>query len=398
MKIVFLSAMCVLDTRSGAARAMRTLLEWLAAAGWEAHSITASLFDGNTEYPFETLVGTQVAVSENHGKLVELERNGVLHHIQYFASSLGRQATTDEKRALVQRAERLLERIRPDLVISYGSNHATSQALWSSARQHARRLVFYLANGQFEDPATFRAFDQVLCPSRFLCDHYRQRLGIDAGLLPILINEDSFAPPHEVIPASNIAARRVGFITFINPMLEKGAMLFLRLAQLAAVERPELTFLCVEGRIGASAWKRSGVDLAGMPNVWWLPNQQDIRPIYRRTSALLFPSFGPEAAGRSITEAQLGGIPVLGTHRGGIPGQLNGGGFLFEVPEGCRENHRKLPEAEAVRPWLDTLSRLMDDDAFYLDAVRRARRAAEPFEPERRRRELIAQLEELAQR
>jgi hypothetical protein len=38
-KILFLSPMCVLDTRSGAAREIRTLLEWLAAAGCEAHSV-----------------------------------------------------------------------------------------------------------------------------------------------------------------------------------------------------------------------------------------------------------------------------------------------------------------------------------------------------------------------
>jgi hypothetical protein len=54
-----------------------------------------------------------------------------------------------------------------------------------------------------------------------------------------------------------------------------------------------------------------------------------------------------------------------------------------------------VPTETEVRPWLDTLRWLLDDEAAYRDASARALAAAEPWRPERARQkvtELFARL------
>ncbi len=96
-----------------------------------------------------------------------------------------------------------------------------------------------------------------------------------------------------------------------------------------------------------------------------------------------------------IAEAQLGGIPVLASSHAGIPEQLNGGGFQFDIPHRCRADYAAVPTEAEVRPWLDTLRWLIDDEVAYRDASARALAAAEPWQPVRARQrvtELFARL------
>ncbi|PSO48869.1 MAG: hypothetical protein BRC33_08495 [Cyanobacteria bacterium SW_9_44_58] len=394
--IVFLSPMCLLDTRSGAAHTLRTLLIWLAEAGWHAYSISASLFDGNYEFAMATAVGEKLANPDHQGKFLQYTAAGVQHNILYTQSTIQKNLTTHEAKQLLVKANELLSAWQPDIVIGFGGS-LLSKKLWEIARKYSRKLVFYLANASYEDSEVFEPFDHIICPSNFLRDLYRQRLGIQPEIFRnAIIEANAYAPREDVFPTNNIHLRKQGFITFINPSPRKGVTLALVLIQLAYQQRPDLTFLCLEGTITKEMWQRNDVHIAEMPNVWWLPNQRDMRRVYQRTSILLFPSFWPEASGRAVLEAQLGGIPVLATRNGGIPEQLNGGGFLFDVPAGCDETYLKIPPYEAVQPWFNTICRLMDDDQAYTEAVERATKAAEPFQPQQRKQEFLKRMEELA--
>ncbi len=370
-KIMWLSPMCCLDRRSGAACQMRSVLSTLVSVGWEAHAVHMTLFDGQEQYPVSTIIGNKYAVPENYGRVLNFDRDGIEHHLFYTQSSYGRDLSQEEAGSFYKQAKVVLEEVQPDLVLTYGSSQL-SRALIREARKNCRTLIFYLANPSYDEPGLFRPFDQVLVPSNFQREYYQQRLGIQSDVLRTLIPEGSIISPKEVLAAQAPEMRHRGFITMINPSLPKGATLFARLVRMARQERPELMFLAVEGRMTGEQWAQAGIDLANMPNIWWIPNQQDVRSIYARSSVLLFPSFWNEASGRSIAEAQLGGIPVLGSNHAGIPEQLNGGRFLFDIPERCRERYTKVPSKAEVRPWLDTIYRLMDDEGFYRQAVRKA--------------------------
>ncbi|MDZ7748436.1 MAG: hypothetical protein U5K43_05990, partial [Halofilum sp. (in: g-proteobacteria)] len=60
-----------------------------------------------------------------------------------------------------------------------------------------------------------------------------------------------------------------------------------------------------------------------------------------------------------IVEAQLGASRRPPRTTAGMPEQLNGGGFAIDVPPRCREQYGRVPTADEVRPWLETLQRLV---------------------------------------
>ncbi|MBL8580800.1 MAG: glycosyltransferase family 4 protein [Rhizobiaceae bacterium] len=388
-RIAFVSFMCLLDAHSGAARSVRTMLEMLAAEGFECRSITTAIFDGNEEYPRARAFG-QGATAENIGKILRLDRNGVAHHVLYTESSQGGKFSLAQRNGFVGYAIEHLKQFQPDVIISYGSSESTADFV-SRIRGLAPKFIFYLGNPNIDRAELFAPGDIIFCPTQAQVDRYRERLGLRGHVFRTPIGAENAADPKRTLALNHPGARKKGFVTFINPGFEKGATLAFTLARRALRERPDITFLVVEGRTKRAFWERNGSAAVNFPNIWWIPNQTDVPRIYERTSVLLFPSFWFEVAGRCIAEAQLGGIPVLASSHGGIPEQLNGGGFMFDIPEACKTNHRTVPDAEAVAPWFDTLTRLMDDDQAYAQATARALDAAAIYDRAKRQPQ-VAQL------
>jgi glycosyltransferase involved in cell wall biosynthesis len=299
-----------------------------------------------------------------------------------------------EARNFYQVAKQFLHDEQPDVIITWGGNQL-NRLLINLAGSCCRSLVFHLGNAGYYDCDLFQPFDSIFVATRYFADFYHERLGIRPTVRGSLILEDQFAKPQDVLSTQNPNYRKHGFITFINPSFQKGGTLFARLAAIARQERPDLHFLAVEGRMSKEEWRKTGFDLAHFDNVWWIPNQKDIRSVYSRTSILLFPSFGTEAAGRCLPEAQLGGIPVLAANHSGIPDQLNGGGVLFDIPARCRSNYKNIPTENEVRPWLNVIYQLMDDDQTYREASNVALQAAEKFHPDTMKQRIVQLFEDL---
>jgi glycosyltransferase involved in cell wall biosynthesis len=386
-RVVFVSFMCLLDAHSGAARSVRTMLEMLAAEGFECRSVTCALFDGKEEYPRARAFGAAAALPENIGKVLRIEQAGVVHNVLYTESSRGGTFNAAQRNGFINYALRHLRDFKPDVIVSYGSSESTA-GLVGLIRPLAPRFIFYLGNPNITRAELFAPTDIVFCPTQAQVDRYRERLGLDGHVFRTPIGPENAADPARTLAVQHPRSRRRGLVTFINPALEKGASLVFALTQRALRERPDITFLIVEGRTKRSFWEEGGSPLASARNIWWIPNQSDVRRIYERTSVLLFPSFWFEVAGRCIAEAQLGGIPVLASSHGGIPEQLNGGGFMFDIPQSCLDNYKVVPSAQAVAPWFDTLTRLLDDDAAYAEASARALAAAAIYDWGRRQAEV----------
>jgi glycosyltransferase involved in cell wall biosynthesis len=83
-------------------------------------------------------------------------------------------------------------------------------------------------------------------------------------------------------------------------------------------------------------------------NVEWGARVADMREVYGRARFVLAPSAWEEPWGRIATEAQVSGIPVLASDRGGLPEAVGPGGILLD-PEGPFDR------------WIEALSALWDD-------------------------------------
>ena len=135
------------------------------------------------------------------------------------------------------------------------------------------------------------------------------------------------------------------YITFINPIPEKGVAIAVEVAR----RLPEEKFLFVKGKwanIGEAALSFFLEPAAAFPNVDIWENQRDVRSVYAATTILLLPSQFLETFGRVIVEAHINGIPVVASTVGGIPYTLGEGGLLIEAK---------------------------DDAQAYVDAIRRLR-------------------------
>ena len=388
--VLFLSTMCLLDTTSGAALSVRAFLTALAGAGMRCLSFTASLFDPREEVPLAPLLGARAAEDAAKGKLLIIEERGIRHHIFLTRSTRKGSLSAAEERRMQALFARHLPALAPDLVISFGSSTIARQ-LRAQVRARGIPVLFYLGNAELTDPGVFHPDDRIITPSHFLKRHYEALLGREVTVLRTIMEPDRLLPPAspdaerpgvEAGIAARPADRRLGFVTFINPVPQKGLLLFARLAHMARSARPDLLFLAVEGRITRHLLAQGGLDPGTWPNVWWLPNQADIRPIWQRTSILLVPSFWQEGFCRSALEAQLSGIPVVASSRGGIPEALNGGGVALDLPDHWTPQMQEAPDAASVQPWLDALLMLWDDEDAYRQASARARQAAAPLHPD----------------
>lgn len=138
-------------------------------------------------------------------------------------------------------------------------------------------------------------------------------------------------------------------VTFINPIEEKGLEISLEVARCC----PDIPFSFVESWPLSDEYRNRLRERIGkLPNVSLTPPQRDMRSIYKQCKILLAPSVCQEGFGRVVSEAQISGIPVIASRRGGLPEAVGDGGILVD------------PEGEA-QEWVDAIRMLWDDHREY---------------------------------
>ena len=377
-RILFASPYCLLDTTNGAALATRELLDELARCGFLCAAVTAPIMDPTHEVSLDKMLArlgsghTACPASDGGPPIIEVVGADVGHTILKTVSSQRELLSLQEENVFISLVEKKIREIQPDILLTYGGLSA-ERRIHRLAREKGISVVFYLHNSLYTKAVTFSEVDLILVPSKFLSQFYEQRLGLRCRVLHPLFTNDQY----------RVKNRVPRFITFLNPTPLKGLTLFFKLAEKAIRDLPGAEFLVVEGRGTQGEAIRRGIRIDRLPNVKVIPHQQDVRTAYSVTRVLLYPSFWVEAFGRTIVEAQLNGIPVLASQRGGISEALNGGGFLLNIPERCTRNYMAVPTPEEVQPWVDRLSVLLQDEGAYEEAGRRAVQAAEDFSAEK---------------
>jgi glycosyltransferase involved in cell wall biosynthesis len=208
----------------------------------------------------------------------------------------------------------------------------------------------------------------VLTNSPYVARYYRERIGLHSTALPSPIVWGDVLGPDD--------ARR--YLTFVNPSLHKGAVLFARLADMLGRDRPDIPILIVQSGIAAAGLDTSfGLDLARYPQIVVSPPLPDARVLYGMSKLLVVPSVFHEPFGRVAAEAMINGIPALVSDRGALPETVGDGGIVLPVPVWMEPHGRLVPDVAEVRPWFDAVTRLWDDGAAYQRAATAARTTAQ---------------------
>ncbi|MBL9219294.1 MAG: glycosyltransferase [Opitutaceae bacterium] len=373
------------DPASGAARSMRTIAEFLAAAGWSVRALAVTASESATPIAAaDFLRGTGATITvRSPNRTVYKHDRPVLEftgargiHYQLLDTGAHTAFSWHEAPSQFNRLyQRELADHKPDIVFGYGG-HSDDVERWARARAAGCKIVFGLRNHGYKSAAWLRDFAGVLTCSEYLSGVYRNALGLASIGLPSPLDPDeTIAPEREPI-----------FFTAINPSIEKGLFFLARLAEELATRRPDIPMLFIESRgsggLLVQAGLAGGFDLRRHESLMFAPAVPKPAEIFRGTRALLAPSVWDEPFGRVAAEALLNGVPPLVSNRGGLAEAANGGGFVLPLPASLTLETRLPVAAADVEPWLATIIRLADDQEFYAAASARARVAAAVYQPE----------------
>lgn len=367
LKIAFLSPFCLLDSASGAAQSVRTMLEQLALRGADCRALTACCFDVPPGDRLAEVLGSQGLAPDGEVKELGLKVwqgrvRGVTHQSIQFASQARLQMTPSEELTYRDVLRGWLGQIKPDVVLTFGGLLLDIE-IQRCVRAAGALVGFYLANPSYGRRETFDLVDLILTNSQATADHYAAKLQLRSHPVGLFV---------DAAPAV-AKVREPQYVTFINPLPDKGVTLFLKLVARAAIDAPDMKFLVVEsrGRLG-DAMRQQGLPDGLLAKVAVVPKQDNIASVFGLSKVLLMPSYWFEAAGRILIEANANGVPVLATNRGGIPETLGGAGCLLPIPERCTKDYTAAPNDEELQPWWDALLHLWRDAGHWQAMSERA--------------------------
>jgi glycosyltransferase involved in cell wall biosynthesis len=387
MRFLLVNNHCISDPTAGVAHSLRTIVRWLAEAGHACHVLTTARFDAGVTFTIdEHLAGLGIPVERLPGKDPSLtgaprglRRQFTRPVVRYAVATVPvtmlvtrhhDEARPDPSEATQYLAlvERRLDDFAPDQMIACNSHPMIGEAM---AMARARRVttVFTLRGLGYYDRRYFDHADHVFTTSRHVSDVHGEKIGLVSTPIDSPIDWSAVLAPVETR----------AFVTFVHPSLHKGVALFARLADMLGARRPDIPLLVVQS--GRSAgWLNAlpGFDWSRYPQIMAAPPVDTPADFFALTRLLLVPSL-VEAFGRVAAEAMINGIPPIVSQRGGLPDTVGGdfatggGGRVLPVPDWMTVSDPRLPSEEEVRPWLDAVCELWDDQVLYGRVAARAR-------------------------
>ncbi|GEN26703.1 hypothetical protein HVA01_03490 [Halovibrio variabilis] len=341
------------------------MLLQLVAHGYEVQVLGATVFDnpkgmGRLKEQFPDL-------SAHQHQLIEAEDGPLTHQLVVSYSHNRNHFTTHEEGLWYSQYLYMLDSFKPDMVWFYGGQ-TLDMLIADEARDRGIPVAFYLANGNYKAPRWCRDVDLILTDSQATADMYRKEVGYVAKPVGKFIAPESFVAEHH-------ERKR---LLFVNPSWQKGASVFVQLAEKLERERPDIELEVVEARADWPAvlretTRKMGKQRSALSNVVVTPNTSDMRGPYSRARVVVAPSLWWESSGRMLAEAILNGIPALITNRGGMPEMIGNAGITFDFPDACYEEpYQHLLSDEELQPLMDAVISFFDDEALYQDYVDRA--------------------------
>lgn len=371
-------------------QSLRTIVEWLADAGHACHILTTARFESAVTFTIEEHLASQgVDVSALTPSGGARNRKGTTRHadrpvVHYAVKGVpvwllltrhNDEARPDarEARQYLALVDKLLDDFAPDQLIACNGHPMIFEAM-ARARKRGITTAYAVRGFGYYDARYFKDVDHAFTCSRFLTDHYRDRLGLVSTPIEPPIDWSTVVAPSE----------SRAFLTFVNPSLHKGLLLFARLADMLGSRRPDIPILVIQsGRSGGSLNAIPGLDFSKYPQIMAAPPVPTAADYLALTRVLIAPSVWEEPFGRVAAEAMINGIvPIVG-NRGSLPHVVGGdaseggGGRVLPIPDWMTPETTALPSEADVQPWYDAVCALWDDAALYRAIAERAREIAD---------------------
>lgn len=335
------------DTSGGAQHSSMYLFKSLRKLGWQVEVICGLSL--RSPYFRRTL----------WQNLMRLRKPSLVFQDEEFGYSCWRRLIKySQESQWLEWLDQFLREYQPDVVLGHTSPECP--LLNYAARQGYPSFFFvrYLRN--FEIGSVIPDNIHPIANSPFTASITAQLTGKEVGVVLPFVDTDRY----------RVTKRDRKYITFINPVPDKGVDVAIEIARSLPQER----FLFVKGKwtdFKASTMESYIEPVDSLPNVEVWEYQSDMRQVYAVTDILLVPSQFQETFGRVIVEAQSNGIPVVAAHVGGIPYTLGQGGIVIEPKD-------------KIQAYVEALQRLRTDENFYVQlsdlAIQNSQRPE--FDPE----------------
>jgi glycosyltransferase involved in cell wall biosynthesis len=368
MRILLLQDHIYLPSYGGGVKANRMLLEALARRGHECAAVTPafapSAGPGNPSEFREEMERRQIDVSEEPSAYSYRSRGVDVEALHDF-----------DPRLVHERVERRTRELDPDWVLVNDDKRRVllSAGLAAAGPERVVLVLQTITNTPFgplavapsdEQTQRMREVRAIVAISVFLQEYLERHGRLESTVLRLPVYGDG--------PFLATARRDRGYVTIVNPCLEKGADIFLPLARAL----PEVEFAAVRGWGTDEALLRT---LEEEPNIRLFEPADGLDDVMASTRVLLAPSLWPETFGYIVPEAMLHGIPVLATNAGGLCEAALGAATLLPAALLERRNGRYAPRPQRIGPWKAALERLLADPGEYERHARAGHEAALGF-------------------
>ena len=261
MRFLLANNHCISDPTAGVTQSLRTILEWLADAGHTCRILTTARFESAVTFTIEEHLrqqGVDLSLLPSKGGPPKRSRKHrrvadrpVVHYaVRDVPVTLLWTRCNDESRP--DRAEAAqylalldatLDEFAPDQLIACNGHPMIFEAM-ARARARGITTAFAVRGYGYYEPRYFDDVDHAFTCSQFLTDLYRDKVGLVSTPLEPPLTWSTVLAPTETR----------AFVTFVNPSLHKGLLLFARLADMLGSRRPDIPILVVQsGHSGGSS-------------------------------------------------------------------------------------------------------------------------------------------------
>lgn len=364
-KLLWVSPLSVHDSSNPSAAQMRNMLLSLKARGIEIIGLSALNFLNESGTSMFTDLDDKLKGNETS---FNLEDNGIKFiYIRTKSRKLG-DMISQEQRNFYAKFCAIINAFRPDVVMGSGTD-MLSMVCFDEARRRGLPTTYTLLDGT---PARFNFpnIDLVVTDSAATSNLYATKHRINSvvtGSFTEVTGPLAFGGQVEHDPSNK------KFITMVEPTVDKGLGIFLRLSQNVPAKARNLKFAVRESYAGQFTEQvallkdkanpnKAPFTKAALSKIFVLGPEVTDAELFESTKVLMVPSLSFESINNISREAITYGVPVLATNQTGLAESIGEAGVLVEIPEYNLNNHYMAPAAEDLANFYKGLQIILTED------------------------------------